>query len=172
MESKKFSSQKGFTLVELIVVMSIISLLSSIVLVNLNGYMARARDARKMSDIEQINKALYMYYAQTGSMPANPTPGYEGCSGYNYSSYQQVMQQLISAGFLSQIPMPPSGGWARGYCYYNYGQGGTVGALVVTILEAAPATTTGVGSSCRPWLSGQNWCDQSSNYYYCMCNPY
>jgi type II secretion system protein G len=162
--------ERGFTIIELIVVIAIISLLASIVLTNVNGYMAKARDAKRMSDIDQISKALYMYYAQNSNMPANPTPGTEGCSNYNYAAYQTVMQLLISGGFLSQIPTPPSGGWSQGYCYYNYGQGGAAGALVVTYLEAAPNSSTGLGSSCRPFTN--NWCDQSSNKYYCMCNPF
>jgi prepilin-type N-terminal cleavage/methylation domain-containing protein len=160
-------SQKGFTLVELIVVMSIISLLSSIVLANLNGYIAKARDSKRISDFEQISKAFYIYYAQKGSMPTFDYTGNYWCEGGG--NYEQAMQKLVDAGLLPSIPHSPPG---ASYCYYNYGPGNNVGALLVTTLEAAPDTTTGIGSSCRPWLPGQNWCDQGSNKGYCMCNPY
>jgi prepilin-type N-terminal cleavage/methylation domain-containing protein len=61
--------QKGFTLVELIVVMSIISLLSSIVLVNLNGYMVKTRDAKRKEDIHQLIIAFNFAAGATGSFP-------------------------------------------------------------------------------------------------------
>lgn len=153
-------SSKGFTIIELLVVISIISLLASIVLVNVNIYMAKARDARKMSDVQQISKALYMFYAQKGYMPTNYNPCCGACTGS--TAYNQSMQELVDAGFLPSIPN-------NGYCYYNYGSGNSVGAIVMTYLETL-MSTTGIGTSCRPWAPGQNWCDQNNNGYYCMCN--
>ena len=160
-------NNRGFTLIELLVVIAIIGLLSSIVLVSLNSARMKARDARKIADFKNIQTALYMFYDQFGRMPNNYHPGYGACEGSTY--YNQSMQELVSAGFLGIIPKSPGGG---GYCYYNYGAGNSIGAIMVTGLEAAPDTTTGIPPSCRPWLPGQNWCDQSSNKYYCLCTPY
>ncbi len=67
--------QKGFTLIELMVVISIISLLSSIVLVSLNNAKAKARDAVRMSDISQINKAIQLYIVDNGHAPDFGDPG-------------------------------------------------------------------------------------------------
>ncbi len=55
-------NKKGFTLIELLVVISIIGLLSSVVLASLNSARAKARDARRLSDIHQIQLALALYY--------------------------------------------------------------------------------------------------------------
>jgi len=52
----------GFTLIELLVVISIIGLLSSIVLTSVNSARAKARDARRLADLRQIQNALALYY--------------------------------------------------------------------------------------------------------------
>lgn len=55
-------SRKGFTLIELLVVISVIGMLAGVVLVGTTGARAKARDARRMSDIDQIRRALELYY--------------------------------------------------------------------------------------------------------------
>lgn len=52
----------GFTLVELLVVISIIGILSSLSMVSVNIARQRARDAKRKADIAQIQLALYLYY--------------------------------------------------------------------------------------------------------------
>lgn len=64
---------KGFTVVELIIVVSVIGILASIVLITYPGYQKRARDAERKSDVSQIAAALGAYalqkntYVATGS---------------------------------------------------------------------------------------------------------
>ncbi|MDO8554951.1 MAG: type II secretion system protein [bacterium] len=164
----KTKFRTGFTLIELLVVIAIISLLSSVVLASLNSARAKARDARKIADFKNISTALQMFYDSNGRMPNNPTPGTEVCDD-NLPNYSIAMGELISGGFLSSIPRSPGG---YRYCYYNYSAGSSPGALMVTVLETVPDTTTGISPSCRPWEIGQNWCDKSSSKYYCICNTY
>jgi prepilin-type N-terminal cleavage/methylation domain-containing protein len=57
---------KGFTLVELLVVISIIGLLSSIVYASVNSSRVRARDVRRVVDVRQIEKAVQLYAADHG----------------------------------------------------------------------------------------------------------
>lgn len=55
--------KRGFTLIELLVVIAIIGILSSMVLVSLRGARAKARDARRESDIRQIILAMELDYS-------------------------------------------------------------------------------------------------------------
>lgn len=157
--------KRGFTLIELLVVIAIIGVLASIVLTSLNSARAKSRDVRRISDFRTLKTALAFYYDKYGKYP-NETPVLTNPWTDNYLS---MAQQLVTAGFLTKIPMDPNG---TGYYYYNYNTTAGVGGLLVTTLEAAPDSVNGLPPSCRPWLAGQNWCDQSSSKFYCMCNPY
>lgn len=77
------SRAKGFTLIELMVVIAIIGLLSSIMLASLTNARLQARDAKRVSDLSQIKIALEEYYQDHGYYPASDC-GWN-CNGYRYS---------------------------------------------------------------------------------------
>jgi len=58
---KKINNVPGFTLIELLVVISIIGLLSTLAVVSLNNSRAKARDARRVSDLKAVSTALEVY---------------------------------------------------------------------------------------------------------------
>ncbi|MDP3975103.1 MAG: type II secretion system protein [Candidatus Jorgensenbacteria bacterium] len=61
----------GFTLIEMLVVVAIIGLLSSIILVGLGDVRKDARDTRRVADIRQLQNALEIYYSTNQSYPTN-----------------------------------------------------------------------------------------------------
>lgn len=61
--------KKGFTLIELLVVVSIIGVLTALIMVNFNAARERARDVQRKSDLDQIKKALRLYYNDYGGYP-------------------------------------------------------------------------------------------------------
>lgn len=67
-------NEQGFSLIELLVVISIIGLLSSLAVVSLNGARQKARDAVRKADMAQLRTALNMYYDD------HPTTGYPVCN--------------------------------------------------------------------------------------------
>lgn len=71
----------GFTLVELLVVVSLIGVLSTLVLANLNSARERARDAQRKSDLRNIQTALRLYYNDTGGYPTASGGNIVACSG-------------------------------------------------------------------------------------------
>ncbi|MBI2100970.1 MAG: type II secretion system protein, partial [Candidatus Vogelbacteria bacterium] len=64
----------GFTLIELLVVISIIALLSSIVFASFAEARMKARNARRIVELREIQKAIELYRADHGVYPADPTP--------------------------------------------------------------------------------------------------
>ncbi len=59
----------GFTLFELLVVISIISLIVAVTSASFSSAQKRARDARRRQDLNQVHKALEQYYAQNSAYP-------------------------------------------------------------------------------------------------------
>lgn len=65
----------GFTLVELIVVITILVILGTIAFTSLSGYSGSARDSSRISDISNLRKSLELTHMKTGiyPMPTNST---------------------------------------------------------------------------------------------------
>ena len=63
---KKKESILGFTLIELLVVIAILGLLATIGLASFRSTQIKSRDSQRKSDLNQIQKALEMYYNDNG----------------------------------------------------------------------------------------------------------
>ncbi|HEX8923193.1 MAG TPA: type II secretion system protein, partial [Patescibacteria group bacterium] len=95
MTTQQASNKPGFSLIELLVVISIMATLMAILLPNFMGARERAKDAQKKQDMEAIRTALRMYYNDNQSYPKDQAamltavPSYSpGMSniGYTYNS--------------------------------------------------------------------------------------
>lgn len=62
-------TKKGFTLIELLVVIFIIGVLVAILLANILGARQRAEDVQRKSDLQQLKKALMIYYSENQTYP-------------------------------------------------------------------------------------------------------
>lgn len=69
----KPNKPKGFTVVELLIVIVVIGILAAIVIVSYNGAQLRARNATRLSDIKVVEELLDTYYTQHGSYPQTTT---------------------------------------------------------------------------------------------------
>ena len=104
--------QKGFTLIEVLVVIAIIGLLASVVLVALNGARAKARDVKRLADMAQLQKALEIYFDTNKQYP--PPESDAGCGGWDMSNTDangdgnKFIDALVTAGIISKAPNDPS----------------------------------------------------------------
>lgn len=62
--------KKSFTLIEMLVVISIIGLLAAVAAISYSTLNKNARDARRKADVEQIRSALEMYRSTNGAYPS------------------------------------------------------------------------------------------------------
>ena len=85
------NNKKGFTLVELLIVISIIAIIAGIILGSMAEARAKGRDASKIRSMGEIQKALSLYYLQNGGYPES-------------SNVVNGMQSLVTAGFIPSFP--------------------------------------------------------------------
>lgn len=105
---------KGFTLIELLVVIAIIGILAGIVLAGLGGSRTSAQDAKRISEIRQIQYALAIYYNANGSYPCGLYTGGSCASGSTL--------QGATLGGMPRVPKDPTG---TNYSYAGLGSGAT-----------------------------------------------
>ena len=92
-------AQKGFSLIELLVVATIIIVLSTIGIVSYANSGRSARDSRRKADLETVRQAMVLYRSEHGAYPV-------GCgSGHNPMIFGCRTEDLVEAGYLSE-PRP------------------------------------------------------------------
>ncbi len=94
-------TSRGFTLVELLVVITIISILAAVVMSSLNSARIRGRDGQRIGDIKRIEIALGQYYDKYDRYPATIGPA--------------TASVLVTEGFLDSLPLDP-----RNNSVYSY----------------------------------------------------
>lgn len=108
-----YSKNKSFTLIELLVVIAIIGLLTSVVVVNMRGARAKARDSRRIFELQQINSALQLYYNTNETYPTF----YGDDRGASWANLENALSP-----YLPKLPKDPLGGGVAGatsyYAYY------------------------------------------------------
>lgn len=105
-------SQKGFTLIELLMVIAIIGFLSSVVLIAIDSARIKARDARRISDIKQIQNALELY-------ALNNNGNYPSVGG---TTYVYALSSHLVPTYIPAIPEDPTRTGSYRYRYATANQ--------------------------------------------------
>lgn len=141
---------RGFTIVELIVVVSIIVIITGIVLASLTTARAKSRDTKRISDIANIQLALALYLNKYGTYPA-----VTGVS--NLTSYL-----IGNDKFLTVLPTDPYNRTVSGKNYtYGYasasGTSYCLGATLETTVTSVDTTATCPAENPNTGVSDNNY---------------
>ncbi|NMC51616.1 prepilin-type N-terminal cleavage/methylation domain-containing protein [Candidatus Kuenenbacteria bacterium] len=103
-------NRKGFTLIELLVVIAIIGLLATLSVVALNNARQKSRDAKRVSDIKQIQTALELYFVDQNGYPSVGTGQTLGSSNYAALSAGGFTATGSTSGtvYMGQVPSNPT----------------------------------------------------------------
>lgn len=102
---------KGFSMIELLVVATIMIILTTIALVSYQQATRNSRNAKRKSDIQSVRQQLVLYRSDNGCYPADVT-------------YLAMLTTI--AAYTSEIPYDPNGSEANPL--YTYTPSGTCGA--------------------------------------------
>ncbi len=153
-------TKRGFTLIELLVVIAIIGILSAVVLASLSTARQKSRDAKRIAEVTQIQKALDYYYDINQSYPSTTPTGYSGVDA--------GVQAVTAIGLLPKTPTPPPG-TDTNYIYHGvYDNAGTATECDVVAPAGTPCSNYELGITLerRDNIVLTNDADQSIGTFY------
>ncbi len=123
--------QKGFTLIEMVVVIAVMGILMGMAFQGFTTIQANARDTRRVADLRRMQTQLELYFARCGHYPtAGPcgTPG----TGTGSRTRDQLITALEIVGIRrGEVPDDPMA--AKDY-FYNFGTNG-LGYVIGATME-------------------------------------
>ncbi len=146
----KKEAQKGFTIIELLIVIAIIAILALLVLNNFQGAQAKARDQQRTTDLNNIHGKLEEFYNENNAYPSTFTaatfPGIDGESLKDPIGGDTISQTVVADATAADNQAAPGSDsvGAASYAYIAYPTGCTnncTGYRLKSFIEK-PSTTT------------------------------
>lgn len=159
-------NKKGFSLIELLVVIAIIAILTAIVTSNFTQSKAKARDAKRVSDIAQIQLALALFFDRCNAYPS--TDGESGEVVETMSAptcpNKSNNEPVALGDYISVIPHPPVGTSETSYGYISDGYDYIIS---IGLENKGAALDDDIDGS--PEINGTSvTCDDVPNFKYCV----
>ncbi len=127
--------KKGFTLIEILVTISIIGLLTMIGMTNFRVANQKARDGRRQGDLEQVKAALELYRTDEAVYPGTITAG-------------NPIQSATGTIYMNEVPTDPLS--TQDYYYSSNGDTYTLcAALELDLSGACGGASCGTGVTCN-----------------------
>lgn len=143
-------AQKGFTIIELLIVIAIIAILALLVLNNFQGAQAKARDQQRTTDINNIHSKLEEFYNENNYYPstlvATQLGGIDEGSLKDPQGGQAPTASVVADAAAADAAAGPTGDTATtaGYFYIVYPTGCTndcTGYRLKAFIEKPSSTT-------------------------------
>lgn len=127
-------NKKGFTLIELLVVIAIIGLLSTLAVVALGNARVKARDAKRLSDLKQMQTALELYYTDNNMYPSGSGIALGTTNYACLNSAAGFTTTGCADPYMGQVPVDPQTG---NYTYTASGSSTPSSYIVTAHLEGS-----------------------------------
>jgi general secretion pathway protein G len=112
------ATERGLTLVEMIVVLAIIALIAALIVPNVIGRPDQARVTVAQTDLKSISAALRIYRLDNGDYPSTQ----QGLAALaSKPSGEPVARNWHEGGYLEAVPVDP---WGNPYTYRSPGESG------------------------------------------------
>ncbi len=121
--SQRPHPQKGVTLIEWVVAISILAIIAGSLVPRVTNHMAEARDARRMSDVRLLRDAIERF--RIGEHRYPDAHGNAGFGGFDVSCDGEFIPELVRRGYLHEPVRDPGDSAACYYAYFLYDRGAT-----------------------------------------------
>jgi len=138
-------NKRGFTLIELMVVIALIGILASVVLASFTSVRARNRDGKRVSDMREIEKALNLYQIENGTFPIPTDP----LNPVTITGDDEISTALETEELITGMPTDPNHP-ATSYTYESNSLGSTFTLSFCLETDTIASYNQGCGNTITP----------------------